>query len=409
MLTTAAVNTGAPKTVLTRAPARVALICDYLEEQWPSMDLVGEMLCTHLAQDHAGEIESVQLRPALRRRMTRIPMLGGKVGWSADRLINRFVDYPRWLRSRQRDFDLFHLVDHSYSQLVPELPPGRTVVTCHDLDTFRCILQPEEERRPFWFRAMTRRILDGFRRATHVIAVSQATRDAIVRHDLVPGAKITVIPNGVHPSYSPLPDPAADSEALRLLPQNSPDTVWLLNVGSVIPRKRIDLLLQVYAAVQSVHPSAKLARVGGNWTAEHRRMAAQAGINLERDSVALPFLERNLLAAVYRRAAMLLHTADAEGFGLPLIEASACGCPVIASDLPVLREVGGAAAVFCPVGNIPVWTNAILVLMEERASGSGDWVARRHRAMAHARSYSWSRNAQVTACLYRQIYERKGI
>ena len=125
---------------------------------------------------------------------------------NADRLINRFVDYPRSLKPHLQEFDLFHLIDHSYSQLLHGLPADRTVVTCHDLDTFTCVLEPERQPRPRWFRAMTERILSGFRKAAHVVADSAATRDEILRFGLMPPDRITVIFNGVHPSCSPHPD-----------------------------------------------------------------------------------------------------------------------------------------------------------------------------------------------------------
>src|SRR5579864_6571040 len=133
-------------------PLRVGIVCDFLEEGWPSMDLVGDMLTQSFQTQMAGVITATQLRPAMHRWLTRVPVLGGqRTIFNCDRLVNRFVDYPRWLRRSTADMEVFHLVDHSYSQLIPALPRGRTVVTCHDLDTFRCLLDPEREARPPWF------------------------------------------------------------------------------------------------------------------------------------------------------------------------------------------------------------------------------------------------------------------
>jgi len=94
----------------------------------------------------------------MQRRVSATHRANAKWRFNADRLLNRFWDYPRWLRPRVRDFDLFHLVDQSYSQLVHELPAHRTVVTCHDLDTFRSVFEPDKEPRSMVFRAMSRRI-----------------------------------------------------------------------------------------------------------------------------------------------------------------------------------------------------------------------------------------------------------
>src|SRR5260221_922281 len=106
---------------LSPPPIRLAVICDFLEEKWPSMDLNGDMLYHFLAKDHARQIAAAQVRPDFHGRFLRIPLLGEKLGWNADRLTNRFVDYPRWLRRHRGDFDLFHIVDHSYAQLVHNL------------------------------------------------------------------------------------------------------------------------------------------------------------------------------------------------------------------------------------------------------------------------------------------------
>src|SRR4029077_3251979 len=163
-------------------PLRVAVICDFLEEKWPSMDLNGDLLHQMLAQYHGLEVAATQVRPDFHRRVLRLPMVSQARAWNADRLGNRVFDYPRWLRRQRNDFDLFYLVDHSYSQLVHDLPTERTVVTCHDLDTFRCVLEPQQEKRPAWFRAMTRRILAGFQKAAHVITNSHATRGQLLRY-----------------------------------------------------------------------------------------------------------------------------------------------------------------------------------------------------------------------------------
>jgi glycosyltransferase involved in cell wall biosynthesis len=381
-------------------PIRVGVICDFLEEQWPSMDLVGDMLCRHLA-DNSDGVAATQLRPRLRRRLARFPFIHKKLACNVDRLINRFVDYPTWLRGEGGDHDLFHLVDHSYAHLLGSLPPKRTVVTCHDLDTFRCLLEPEREKRPHWFRAMSQRILDGFRQAAHVITVSAATRDELLRYDLIPRERTSVIPNGVHPSCTPLPDPSTDRAVDRLFAETDGGALWLLNVGSTLPRKRLDVLLRVFAAIHQRLPATRLLRVGGNFTAAHFQLARD--LKIEHAVILLPYLERDVLAAVYRRAALLLHTAEAEGFGLPIVEAMACGCPVVASDIPVLREVGGAAASYCPVADVDAWKDTVVRLLSERIEGRTAWAFRRDDAIAHAAHFSWAENARQTALIYRQV------
>ncbi len=94
--------------------------------------------------------------------------------------------------------------------------------------------------------------------------------------------------------------------------------------------------------------------------------------------VQLPFLERPQLAALYRRASVVVLPSDREGFGLPVVEAMACGTPVIASDIPALREVGGAAALYCPPGDVGQWAETLAQLQREQA----DPAARERRRTA---------------------------
>jgi len=391
--------------------ARVGVVCDYPEEGWPSMDLVADMIVTHVARGHGGAFDVRPVRPPFRRRLSHLPGVGGGRGaLNADRLLNRFSDYPRALRRAVRlgAFDLYHLADHSYAHLVHELPPGRAVVTCHDLDTFRCLLEPALEPRPWWFRAMARRILDGLRKAAAVACDSAATRDALLAHAVVPADRLGVVHPGTHPECSPGPDPAADAEADRLLgprrPAGSagPD---LLHVGSNIPRKRIDALLDVFAGVRRAAPGARLVKVGGPWPPEMDRRARALGVA---DAVVfLPFLaDRAVLAAVYRRASLVLQPSEAEGFGLPVAEALACGAPLLASDLPVLREVGGDAPVYRPVGDVAAWVDAALSVLAEVARPSPSWLARREAGIARARLYSWTAHADRLAAVYAEVLAR---
>jgi glycosyltransferase involved in cell wall biosynthesis len=366
------------------------------------MDLVGDMLCSHLRDQHASSIVATQVVPVARKRFSYVPFLPEKLTRNADRLIDRFVDYPSWLGARRNDYDLFHLVDHSYSQLVHALPRKQTVVTCHDLDTFRCLLDPEREPRSRWFRAMVRKILDGFRQASHVIAVSNATRDEILRYGLLTAERVTVVSNGVHPACSPLPNPSADSQAEELMPETGCITPWLLSVSNTLSRKRLDVLLKVFAAILRSIPEARLVRVGG-FTPSQRRLATE--LKVEEAIIHVPFLERDVLAAVYRRATLLLLTSEAEGFGLPVIEAMACGCPVVSSDLTVLREVGGAAASYCGVGDVDAWTQTALSLLAERTFEPERWKVRLQRGLAQASGFSWRENARQTALIYQKVLE----
>lgn len=382
---------------------RLAVLADLREEQWPSMDLVADMLLAHLQRDHATTIAATGLYPSLRRRFTNPPWQGlvnGR-GFNADRVLNRFWDYPRALAASRAAFDLFHIVDHSYGQLVHQLPAQRTIVTCHDLDTFRCLLDPAAEPRSRPFKMLVGRTLAGFRQAALVVCDCTTVRDQLLAHGLFPPERLRVAPLGVHPSCQAEPEPVADREAARLLAAVPPDAPCLLHVGSTIPRKRIDVLLRVFAAIRQRCSQAWLLRAGGPFTPAQTDLLSE--FNLTESVVVLPFLRREVLAAVYRRAALVLQPSAAEGFGLPVAEALACGTPVVASDLAVLKEVGGEVASYLPVGDVPAWSETVVQLLTERSAQPDRWQQRRAAARRQAARFSWAEYARQMVSIYQEL------
>jgi glycosyltransferase involved in cell wall biosynthesis len=378
---------------------RVAVISDFIEEGWSSMDLVAEMLSDHLALEHSERFEVELVRPPfIWPTVFRNRKITNKRSFVAARLFNRFVVYPLWIQHNRRRFDLFHIVDHSYSHLVNHLPEDRCVVTCHDLDTFRCILEPASEPRPWPFREMTKRILKGFRKAARVICVSDATRDEVLRRGLVARERLSVVGNGVHPSFTVAADPNADAEIIRLLGPQDHGAIEMLHVGTTHPRKRIDLLLSIFASVRAKFPAARLVRAGGGLSDDDRRLADRLGVS-EAITI-LPFVERRILAAAYRRADVVVLPSEAEGFGLPVAEAMACGVPVVASDLPSLRELGGDAIRYCPVGNVDAWSCAITRVIDDSAKKGPAYIEARDRELRRAAQFCWSENAKRTAYTY---------
>lgn len=376
------------------------------------MNLCVQMLLKHLQSEHTESIQAVPIRPPFKKRFQRIPWLGKKrIALNGDRLLNRFWDYPRYLSQHITDFDLFHVSDHTYAQLAHELPTERTGVFCHDLDAFRSLLEPEKEPRPAWYKAMSRRILSGFQKASVVFYSTAQVGKQIEHYGLLEQGSSTVAeldsttkklthlvqaPYGIAPEFSAVPIHTNLAEEQLLKPIGA--APFVLHVGSCIPRKRIDVLLGVFAALRVKHPNLQLVKVSGDWTRSQQEQIAQLGIG--HAIIHLKGLERLSLANLYRRAAVVLLTSQAEGFGLPVIEALACGTIVAVSDIPVLREVGGAAAVYCPVADISAWVKTVEQLLENPTSAPAY-----NLRLAQAEKYSWSTHAQIIAKAYLQLYE----
>jgi glycosyltransferase involved in cell wall biosynthesis len=372
---------------------RLAVICDLVEEDWPSMDLVAEMLLERLSRAERPLVEPVRICPPFARRFMRLPVPAARkrVAYNADRLLNRLWDYPRRLRADRAGFDFHHVCDHTYANVVHALPRGTTGVFCHDLDTFRSILTPEVEQRPGWFRAMAWTILKGLQKADLVFHTTSTIRSQIVRHGLVDERKLVQAPYGISTEFTA--EGVEDEPYRTVLPAPFAEAPFLLHVGSCIPRKRVEVALAAYEALRARRPSLRFVQVGGEWTAEHRELIERLGIG--DGIIQLMRQNRPTIASLYRGAAVVIMPSDAEGFGLPVIEALACGAKVVASDIPVFREVGGSVVSFARLADVPRWVATI----EASLDGTDEGASREVR-LRHAARFSWKAHAETIAGAY---------
>jgi glycosyltransferase involved in cell wall biosynthesis len=382
------------KSPVPRPP--LAIIADFPEEGWPSMAICAEKLLQHLATEHGQRIQASGVCPAFRRRASLVPQLAHrKTALNLDRFLNRWWDYPRRLRRRARWFSLFHVCDHSYAHLVNALPAERTGVYCHDLDAFRCLFDAKAEPRPWWFKSLARLILRGFQKAAVIFFSTMGIRNQLCRYGLVDPDRLVHAPFGCSPEYTPEARSAPHSEEQAVLQQLA-GRRFLLHVGSCIPRKRIDVLLEVFAGVKKNHPDLLLVQAGGEWTSGQRKQMTYLGIGYAVRQ--FRGLSRMTLAALYRAASLLLLSSEAEGFGLPVIEALACGTLVVASDLAALREAGGRGAVYCSVADIAAWVQTVDRLLTDPVQAPATTMR-----LDQARKYSWSNHARIILTAYQKL------
>jgi glycosyltransferase involved in cell wall biosynthesis len=374
---------------------QLAVLCDLLEENWPSMDLVAEELVRALQTHFAAEIAARAVRPPLARRVTRVPGLRQRrSARHGDIFLSRFWDYPRALRRERAD--LYHVSDHSYAHLVRSLPEARTGVYCHDLDAFRCLLEPERDPRPLWFRSMMRSVLDGMRHAAVVFYSTNHVRRGIEQAGLVDSARLVHAPYGTAAEFvaDPTRDDGTQQRQLGLEPG-----AYAMHVGSCIPRKRIDILLDAFHEAKEHAPELRLLQVGGTWTDE--QAAQLRALGLEQHAVQVRGIERSLLAALYRGAALVLNTSEAEGFGLPVIEALACGTAVVASDIPAIREAGGDAVTYVPVGDRGGFATAL-----RAALACAPNLPSRSARLQQAARFSWESHGRTILESYQSLLAR---
>jgi glycosyltransferase involved in cell wall biosynthesis len=275
-------------------------------------------------------------------------------------------------------------------------------VYCHDIDAFRARRVSDGKPRSRGFRAMQRVTASGLRDAAVVFYSTESVRREIEDGGLVSSEKLVHAPYGISPEFEPHTANADSDGAERLLAPLD-GRPFLLHVGSSVPRKRLDVLFDTFARLRSRFPELRLVQNGARLDDAQRAHVARARIG---DALHQPSegpIERSVLAGLYRRARAVLVTSDAEGFGLPVIEALACGAVVFASDIPVLREVGGDAVIPCRVGDPDDWAATVGRFLD------GDLQApSREVRLAQAARFTWRNHARIILDAYRALRDVGG-
>jgi glycosyltransferase involved in cell wall biosynthesis len=288
---------------------------------------------------------------------------------------------------RQADVHLLHALAF-VSPLASSVP---AVITVHDLSFLRF---PERFRpvNRLYLSTMTRL---SCRRARRVIAVSQATADEIVHLLGIPQGRIDVIPHGVeHDRFHPLPPNQV--EAFRRdkgLPAR-----FILYLGTLEPRKNLVTLIEAYARTKAVREGIPLVVAGGKgwYYQEIFQRAEELGLT---DRVRFPgFVSDDELSMWYNAATVFVYPSWYEGFGLPLLEAMACGTPVIGSDASSIPEVMGDIGPLVAPEDVSGLADSLDRLIDDedlRADMS-------KRGQARASAYTWQTTAVATVASYRR-------
>jgi glycosyltransferase involved in cell wall biosynthesis len=318
---------------------KILLIGNYPHQRQQSMQRFARMLHTGLEQLGA-EVRLIRPEPIIGLIRPRETGLGKWLGY-----MDRFLVFPLSIRRAMRSADLVHICDHGNAVYVPILAETPHLVTCHDLLGARTALGEVNRNRTSWpGRMLARAMLNGIERAQHVTCVSEAARDDLFRLvPRLPPACTSVIENGLSDIFRPL-DGAMARKRLGAL--GIPPGPFLLHVGGNQWYKNRIGVVKIFAGLrrQPEHETHRLILAGKPWTAELRRFVSEHG--LEESVLEHTDLTDEDLRALYSTAQALIFPSLAEGFGWPIIEAQACGCPVFAADRSPLTDVGGDAAVY---------------------------------------------------------------
>jgi len=310
--------------------------------------------------------------PGARRRVVRaVPRRLVQAGWGA-------FGIPA--------FDLFSGaadVFHFPNFVVPPLRRGRAVVTVHDLAFLRFPDTAEPRNRAF----LARHVAAGAERADAVIVPSRFVADEAADLLALPGAKVHAIPEGVDPRFRPS-SPGEVAAARRSLGLDGP---YLLHVGTVEPRKNLAFLVEVFERMEDFDGDLVLAGMLG-WRVgpileRIRRSPRASRIRHVRH------VSDDLLPALYTGAEAFVFPSLYEGFGLPPLEAMACGAPVVVSDGGSLPEVVGDGGDVVSGFRAEEWAAAVRAAVERGRGGE--------RGQARAAAFRWEETARRTWEVYR--------
>jgi len=282
--------------------------------------------------------------------------------------------------------ELFHATEH----LLLPLRGVPAVLTVHDL-IFRHL---PEHHKPLnrWYLNLTLPLF--CRRATHIIAVSEHTRGDLVRTYGLPPEKITVIYEAAGSRFCPQPAEAVAGLRARMgLPER-----YLLFVGTIEPRKNLLRLLESFERVHTEGLTEALVIVGKRGWLYDDFLAALERSPARRAVLFPGFVPDADLPAVYSGAQALALPSLFEGFGLPVLEAMACGTPVVCSNGSSLPEIAGDAAMLVD----PLDVESITGGLRRVLAGGGQALEMRTLGLAQAQRFSWERAAQATLAVYRQ-------
>jgi glycosyltransferase involved in cell wall biosynthesis len=279
---------------------------------------------------------------------------------------------------------------HSVDHVTPKWRSWRSVVTLHDL---AFVLYPETHTASS--RAYYAAAADSARHAERVIAVSQRTASDAIRLLGIDPARMKVVHEAAGPAFAPRPRELLPGVAARY--GFDPARSYALFVGTLEPRKNVPLLLEAFALLRR-ELDAQLLLVGARGWLDEPVFAAYSRSGLGDAARFLGSLSEADLAVLYSHAGVFVLPSLYEGFGLPVVEAMACGAPVVCSNAGPLPEVAGDAAMLLPPENANAWARAMLEVMTDARLAQ----SLRQRGLEHARGFSWERAALATREVYRE-------
>jgi glycosyltransferase involved in cell wall biosynthesis len=291
------------------------------------------------------------------------------------------------VRALLQDYYLSGATDgiwHSSYYTLPRTWTGRVAVTVPDL---------LHERFPELFgRAVDNQFRDHKQRclskADKIVCISESTREDLLQQYNTDSERVAVVPLAASENFKRLDTAVNELSAQRQKP-------FLLYVGARYHYKNFTLLVSAYQAWKG-NKEIDLVVVGPDWTRQERMLLSRLGV--EKNVQLVVGVDDDQLCRLYNLALAFVYPSLYEGFGIPLVEAMACGCPIVASRIPSSIEVASECAVFFEPTDVGELVNAL-----ENVTSDGRGSSRVRKGIARAASYSWDATARDMLAIYKSM------
>lgn len=334
------------------------------------------------------------------RKLRTLPWLNVRGGRRLARMVDGWLDAPqRWWIERQtmeKQRQLFSRLDVFHASDVTQLRPRRVglVATVFDLSP----LHWPEFHLDINVQLFHRKMNYVCRHADRIIAISHYTAEDLLEHYPTTQGRIDVVHCAAESTFHPIADPQRVAGVRRAY--GIPASGYLLSVGTLEPRKNLTRLIEAYAHVRATTGTSTppLVLAGARGWREQPIFDTVERLGLQGEVIFPgPIVDADL-PALYSGATGFIYPSLFEGFGLPVLEAMACGTPVITSNTSSLPEVTGDAAILIPPEDVDALTGALLRLLDDTQ------LQERLRALGkvQARHFSWEKAAQETFAVYQR-------
>ncbi|MBY9006747.1 MAG: glycosyltransferase family 4 protein [Candidatus Lokiarchaeota archaeon] len=293
-----------------------------------------------------------------------------------DFLIKRFIKYPIQSYKNNKEKDTInHISAQIHSDILHFLNKSKTIITCHDIHTF---MEKKNLQNPI---LLQKYMLSGLRKCRHIIAISEFTKNEMIKALNIPEERIVVINNGIN---NDIFYPIKEYEKINISPL-FPNHKKILHVGTEVARKNIPTLLRAFYYVKKEIKNVKLIRIG-----RPKYQSMVRDLKLENDIVYISDINNPRLREIYNLADILVFPSFYEGWGFPGLEAASCGLPVICSDIPTFKEIYKDFPLFYPPKDFKKLSKLIIntINNDDRKKSMTK------KGLKIAKSYTWEKSAR---------------